>query len=972
MRRISLYLRSGMLVVLALLALPPVAAPAAPTAPRVRAVSIDPADYLAAVPDASALARQLVDKLSANGVNRIYLNAYNVEYGAYYRTSYRYNDESEYGRQDLLGKLLATADARGIEVVAAFYDHQHRGAWEARPEWREKTATGGDYNPPITDIQYYLSPGHLQAAAWWRGFLLDVLRRYPALAGVEFREPIVNWWGIEADHNPATTNAFRAAHPGAPVGGDVWRRFRQETLTRFLKAEIALVHTSGRFAEVTTVADANSDGSLLKAPALAFETGFDLDGLLAGEDRPDAVKVELIWQQWARVYGRIAFTPDWTRRAARAFLGQVRGRTDVIVHVELTDFGRSTISVEEFYRTLLAARVPRVLGLDFYSAFLAERKKAWPAVRSVYGGEAPATGIPGIARDRRVLVLLDAAEGEERDRRPAIRIDRANLLNLLEHFDVTWETGTVEDYRRGDLAGHDAVVYLGSVYGNAPQAFLSDVSVFDGAVVWIGANLWQLAESGVRLPLTQPTQVALTDFRTVTYGDTTLPAKGEVIPTAVREGAEVVATLAGPSGRVPYIVRTGKLWYVAGSPLSFVEIPPRLNGRYLVFADVLHDMLGISHLGAARRAFVRIEDVNPLTPPERVREVAAALAEQDVPFLIGVTPFFVDPERGLSVALAERPELVAALREAVAQGGAVVLHGSTHQYRGTTGVDAEFWDLRGVGGVVEDGEDFVRGRVLRGIQELWRNDLHPLAWETPHYLASPFDYSFFAQFFSTFVERRTYGVLQGAAEQQILPYQIESDIYGGRIVPENLGYVAEGTTDPNDLLANAADLRVVRDALAGGYVHVGLDPDVAAGFAEGLDDLGYTFIDLYDIANVVELPERVELTASGAASLPVPSGSYLQTTVLDRAGAEVRLSNQYFPSYSRPTSSFTDVPAGGLVSLRVLTPDELGEVVDVPGGGGVPGEGYVTALYYVAGAALASLLAAYLVAKARLRKAVRR
>lgn len=971
MRRVSLYLWCGMVFVAALLVPSPHAATAAATAPGVRAVSIDPADYLSAVPDASALARQLTEELAANGVNRVYLNAYNVEYGAYYRTSYRYNEESEYGRQDLLGKLLAVADARGIEVVAAFYDHQHRGAWEARPEWREKTATGADYNPPITDIQYYLSPGHPQAVAWWRGFLLDVLRRYPALAGVEFREPIVNWWGTEADHNPATADAFRAAHRAAPVGGDVWRRFRQETLTRFLRAEIALVHASGRFAEVTTVADAGPSGSLMTAADLASETGFDLDGLLAGVERPDAVKVELIWQQWARVYGRIEFTPDWTRGAARAFLRQVRGRTDVIVHVELTDFGRSTISVEGFYRTLLAARIPGVSGLDFYSASLADRKAAWPAVRSVYGGEAAATAVPGVAQDRRVLVLLDAAEGAERDRRAATRIDRANLLNLLEHFDVTWETGTMEGYRRGDLAGHDAVVYLGSVYGNATQAFLSDVSVFDGAVVWIGANLWQLARSGVELPLTQPTQVALTDFRTVTYGDTTLPAKGEVIPTAAGEGAEVVATLAGPSGRVPYIVRIGNLWYVAGSPLSFVEMPPRLNGRYLVFADALHDMLGVAHAGSERRAFVRIEDVNPLTPPDSVREVAAALEERDVPFLIGVTPVFVDPERG-SVALSERPELVAALREAVARGGAVVLHGSTHQYRGTTGVDAEFWDLRGVGGVAEDGEDFVRARLLRGIQELWRNDLHPLAWETPHYLASPFDYSLFAQFFSTFAERRTYGVLRGAAEQQILPFQIEADVYGGRILPENLGYVAEGTTDPDDLIANAAELRVVRDALAGGYVHVGLDPDVATGLADGLESLGYTFVDLYDVPNAVELPRRVELTAGGTASLPVPSGSYLRTIVLDRTGAEVRRSTEYYASYSRPTRSFTDVPAGGLVSLRVLGSDELGEALDVPGGGGVPGVGYVTALFYVAGAAVTSLVAAYVVAKARLRKAVRR
>jgi uncharacterized lipoprotein YddW (UPF0748 family) len=153
--------RIAVLAVALMAALLPTATPAA--APqREYAVSLDPADYLSTVRDASVLSKNLVAKLAANGVNTIYLNAYNVEYGAYYRTSYRYNSESDYGRQDLLGKLLTAAHARGIEVFASFYDHQHRGAWEAQPGWREQTATGGYYNPPGTDVQYYLSPGNPQ------------------------------------------------------------------------------------------------------------------------------------------------------------------------------------------------------------------------------------------------------------------------------------------------------------------------------------------------------------------------------------------------------------------------------------------------------------------------------------------------------------------------------------------------------------------------------------------------------------------------------------------------------------------------------------------------------------------------------------------------------------------------------------------------------------------------------------------
>jgi uncharacterized protein YdaL len=916
----------------------------AATAERLRAVSIDPADYLADVPDASALARSLAAGFAANGVNAIYVNAYNVEYGAYYRTAYRYNTESDYGRQDLLGKLISAAHARGIRVFAAFYDHQHRGAWEAHQDWRAKTESGGDYNPPVTDIQYYLSVRNSGAIAWWRGFLLDLARRYPDLDGVEFREPIINWWGTTADYNADATRAFQAAHPGKPLGGEVWRRFRQDSLTRFLKLEIALVQRRGLAAHVTTVADVDGAGRLMSVASQARETGFDLDGLLAGPARPDAVKVELIWQQWARLYGRIAFTPEWTGTALRAFLRQVRGRAGVVTHVELTEFGRLRQSLEEFYRALHAADIPRTVGLDFYSAALADEKHAWPVVRSVYRRGPAAEVAAEIPHDRRILVLHDEDVRTPAAEASVARLERIEVLNLIDHLGLKWEARAVDGYRRGDLAEFDVVVYLGSRYGNAPLAFVSDVSVFDGTVVWIGQNLFQLRESGVLLPFEQPSQAArVTDGR-IHYRGRSLRAKGELIPTYPEAGASAVATVAKGSARLPFVLRAGRFWYVAGSPFSFLELGSGLNGRYLVFADALHDMLRVSHAARSPKALLRVEDVNPETEPALIRDIADVFAARRAPFLLSVTPFYVAPERDLSVALSDRPDVVEALRYAVARGGAIVLHGSTHQYRGRTGIDAEFWDLKNGGGVAEDGEDYVRGRLARALAELWRNDLHPIAWETPHYVATPFDYALFADYFSTFVERRVYGVVAAHAYQQALPYPIESDVYGGRIVPENLGYVAQGQ-NARALVTNGAALRVVRDAFAGGYIHVATPAAEVARLVDELRRLGYRLVDPYRLSNVVEAPGRIELTGAGTASLPVPTGWFLERRVLARDGSTASRTLTQFASYARPTFTYRAVPGAGLVSLRVLSPDEAG-AAGGGGGAGTPGRGVVTVLEY--------------------------
>src|SRR2546427_1255540 len=57
----------------------------------VRAASVDPAAYLPRYPNAAVLARGLAERFAQSGVNTIYVNAYNVKYGAYYVTSYRYN-----------------------------------------------------------------------------------------------------------------------------------------------------------------------------------------------------------------------------------------------------------------------------------------------------------------------------------------------------------------------------------------------------------------------------------------------------------------------------------------------------------------------------------------------------------------------------------------------------------------------------------------------------------------------------------------------------------------------------------------------------------------------------------------------------------------------------------------------------------------------------------------------------------------
>src|SRR5581483_5615084 len=100
--------------------------------------------------------------------------------------------------------------------------------------------------------------------------------------------------------------------------------------------------------------------------------------------------------------------------------------------------------------------------------------------------------------------------------------------------------------------------------------------------------------------------------------------------------------------------------------------------------------------------------------------------------------------------------------------------------------------------------------------------------------------------------------------------------------------------------------------------------------------LGYRFADLAAFANAVEGPRRAELTGGGTASLPVPSGWYLQERVLDRAGRGVRASVTRGPSYARVSRAGAAAPRGGIGSVRVLTPAEGKALAASPASAVVP------------------------------------
>jgi uncharacterized protein YdaL len=156
---------------------------------------------------------------------------------------------------------------------------------------------------------------------------------------------------------------------------------------------------------------------------------------------------------------------------------------------------------------------------------------------------------------------------------------------------------------------------------------------------------------------------------------------------------------------------------------------------------------------------------------------------------------------------------------------------------------------------------------LTGIVVEW---LCPFAWEAPHYQSSPLSIKAVPPLFKTTYQRVVYYTsdnpnLNSNAPNhdfsvgQFFPYIINSDYYGQRVLPENLGNIEYNicNIDPSsclaytwqDLYTNAQFALTVRDGFASSFfIHSGLNPISARpacrifSLVNGITALGFQWV----------------------------------------------------------------------------------------------------------------------------------
>ncbi len=470
------------------------------------------------------------------------------------------------------------------------------------------------------------------------------------------------------------------------------------------------------------------------------------------------------------------------------------------------------------------------------------------------------------------------------------------LESLLSHFEVPVTRKPLADYELGDLDNYDATFYVGALYledsSALPPGFTDDLEATTNTFVWMGLNLWfyawdPLMDFADRYGFTpygyynvDPSDPATSGYAhdRVKYKDQFL-LKGpfdqgltrvEILDPAKAEVFGVCYDVE--DNEWPYIVRSGNFWFVPDMPM----INTGFRNRSLVFADMLHDMLGVDS-PERHRAVLRIEDVSPNVPVESLRALRDVLAPLNIPFTISLIPEYRDYFGAYNegepkfIALEPGTPFAQAIQELVDIGGQIIQHGTTHQiddrlnpYDGVSASDYEFYlmdldetgDLIYVGPVPGQDADEVRRRVLSGHDRIKNAGFTPVGWLTPHYLASATASEQFGRLYPFALDRSIFFLEDNDGQTRFLELNspfIYTDNHGVKRIPETIGYIdpfgwapagieLQPPSFPPTLVERARALKVVRTSWAGCYFHWYLNPAYLKDLVEGIQGLGFEFV----------------------------------------------------------------------------------------------------------------------------------
>lgn len=468
--------------------------------------------------------------------------------------------------------------------------------------------------------------------------------------------------------------------------------------------------------------------------------------------------------------------------------------------------------------------------------------------------------------------------------------ENIKLLDMLiGHFSPNMTFLPSSEIEEADLQNADVLFYYGEVVEVLPAKVGALFDSFTKTKVALGYNVEYLGE----------------DYDFIQFGDNVLinelvlvegNKKNELGDRLIFQmkdlkEAEVLVKGAGNGKEYPLFIKKNELYYHASYQID------SLFSTYL--GEVFHEVFKADH-PEGHPAYLRLEDIHPLTDHTIMKEIADIFIEKEIPYIISVIPIYRNPETGDEYHFGDFPKLLEVLKYMQENGGRIILHGYTHQYKADeTGEGFEFWDVDANMPITVPPDEtpekkqrsdfqtedeylaflakqkafeveYIKTKVTKGIQDLVSYGLIPYAFEAPHYTMSQSGYEILSEHFSTYI-----GQLQlGDRDWQIMapaPYATSPTfLHGMNLLPETIGYVEPDNPHAIDeMMKKAEEMTVVRDGYIAGFYHPYLGVEKFKELIGRMEQIpNLQWIDLQQTSNVVQV-DNITVTAEETEELSV-------------------------------------------------------------------------------------------------------
>lgn len=412
----------------------------------------------------------------------------------------------------------------------------------------------------------------------------------------------------------------------------------------------------------------------------------------------------------------------------------------------------------------------------------------------------------------------------------------STLSGLFEHV-VIRELKHVEE---ADLKKHDIIIYYSAKEG-VNREKLNLFIDFEGDVLAVG-------KEANALPQFRDWKFSGID--SINYiEDIGLDTPIELLVANPPDSAMVLVDGKKFNEHFPVVIQDGKYSFITISSLF-------ADGRDVLTA-VFFDLFQLPKPNA-HPAYIRLEDISPVSDPELVYEAGTYLLDKNIPVYLAVIPAYANPDTGDMMTLSDKPKLIDAIDALIKRGAYIISHGYTHTYRyEETGEGFEFWDSvlnqpittlnqediperikpadqflnkEEYGQYIQEinqvESDYINTKLENSIHTLSKLGYAPIAFEAPHYTMSSNGYKITSHYFSAI-----FGQIQTSDKNwQVMfsPLFISHPtiLNGMTLYPETIGFVDPNSIDPiRDMEKVVNEVIQVPGSVLGGFYHpyLGLD-----------------------------------------------------------------------------------------------------------------------------------------------------